>query len=195
MMVGMSAVMVVAVSVVTAIVTAVVTELTVGPRLAARSRRVLAAHGDRDDFGARVLDLLALCGKVEDVAASGGAGEGLGPALAGERDRWVGQIDEITVWLIDHWQRFALTYSGLLGLRDAVARYAAAVRGVWLSDRPLEERARMVRELTEPVQTLYFASRWRVLGSIARERARLLAMLASFDGGVEPAGVARGPAS
>lgn len=189
----MSLVTVVGVSVATTVVTAVVTELTVGPRLAARSRRVLAAAGDRDEFGARVLDLLALCQNVEGVAAPGDPGEGLSPALAVERDRWVGQVDEITIWLVDHWQRFALTYSGLAGLRYAAARYAAAVRGVWLSDRPVAERARMVRELTEPVQTLYFASRWRVLGSIAKERARLAGMLEGIESGPEAKQAAGAP--
>jgi hypothetical protein len=144
-----------------AVVTTVVTELTVGPRLATRRGRVLAADGGRDEFGARVLDLLALCGNVEALAKPGAA-----QALVGDRDRWVGQIDEITVWLVDHWQRFALTYVGLVGLRDSVARYAAAVRVVWLSGQPLEKRARMVRELTEPVQMLYFTSRWRATGSL-----------------------------
>jgi hypothetical protein len=185
MIVGMSVVSALVVPVGASVVTSVVMQLTVGPRLAARSRRILAAHSDRDEFGARVLDLLALCGNVEGLAEPEGAGEGLSPGLEGERERWVKQIDEITLWLADHWQRFALTYAGVGGLRDAVARYAAAVRGVWLSDRPVEERARMVRELTEPVQTLYFASRWRVLGSIATERARLVGMLDSLKSGPE----------
>jgi hypothetical protein len=46
----------------------------------------------------------------------------------------------------------------------------------------------MVRELTEPVQTLYFASRWRVLPSLAKERARLVGMLDSLKRSSEAQG-------
>lgn len=35
----------------------------------------------------------------------------------------------------------------------------------------------MIRELTEPVQTIYFARRWRVLKDIAGEKARLRELL------------------
>src|SRR5215510_9506570 len=41
--------------------TAVLTGLTVGPRLAARGKRIQAAHDSRDRFGDSVLDILALC--------------------------------------------------------------------------------------------------------------------------------------
>jgi hypothetical protein len=73
-----------------------------------------------------------------------------------------------------------------MGLRDLVTRYAADSRGLWLSDRPLEERVRLLRELTEPVQMIFFARRWRVVSSVAGEMTRLRTMLDILDGGAAP---------
>jgi hypothetical protein len=70
---------------------------------------------------------------------------------------------------------------GAMGVRDLVMRYVADARGLWLSDRPLEERVRMLREITEPVQTIYFARRWRVVTSIPGEIIRLRTMLDELD--------------
>lgn len=163
----------VAVPVGVSLLTVLVTGLTVGPRLTARGKRVQAAHDGRDQFNEKVLDLLALCANLEGLTDPASISEG----LQGERDRWVEQVGEITAWLADHWQRFALTYISMAGLRDLVAQYAGAVRGVWLSGRSLTERVQLVKDLTGPVQTLYFASRWRVLGNIVHEKARLEKML------------------
>jgi len=107
--------------------------------------------------------------------------------LLAERERWVGQIDERTVWLVDHWQRFALTYVGLAGVRSVLAEYAMVARGVWLSGRSLEERVRLLKELTEPIQNLYFTARWRMVTSVFHERARLRKALDSLaEGGEQP---------
>ena len=45
--------------------TSVVYGVTVGPRLAARNKRVQAAHDCRDQLNEAVLDLLALCSNLE----------------------------------------------------------------------------------------------------------------------------------
>ncbi len=47
--------------------TAVLIGLTAGPRLAARGKRIQAAHDSRDRFGESVLDILALCSNLEKV--------------------------------------------------------------------------------------------------------------------------------
>lgn len=156
--------------------------VTLGPRLAARNKRVQAAHDCRDQLNEAVLDVLALCSNLETVAVpSDLPDEALGRLLA-ERERWVSQIDERTVWLVDHWQRFALTYVGLAGMRNILAEYVMVARGVWLSGRSLEERVRLLRELTEPVQGLYFTARWRMVTRIVRERARLRRALDHLGG-------------
>jgi hypothetical protein len=168
------------------VVTAVVVGLTVGPRLAARSKRIQAAHDNRDRFGDSVLNLLALCGNLQQVTISPAATDAARARLQGERDRWMSQVDETTAWLVDHWQHVALGYVGTMGVRDLAVRYAADARGLWLSGRPLEERVRLLRELSEPVQTIFFARRWRVVSKVPGEIARLKAMLDVLDGSAPP---------
>lgn len=161
------------------VATVIVLGLTVGPRLAARAKRIQTALESRDHFGDSILDILALCGNLEKVIIPPDVADPLRSRLQAERDRWLTQIDEITTWLLDHWQRVALGYAGAMGVRDLVMRYVADARGLWLSDRPLQEHVRMLREITEPVQTIYFARRWRVVTSIPGEINRLRAKLDS----------------
>jgi hypothetical protein len=160
--------------------------LTVGPRLAARGKRIQDAHDSRDRFGDSVRHILALCLNLEAVAIPPEATDPVRSKLQGERDRWLSQIDEVTAWLVDHWQQFVLSYTGQMGVRDLVARYVTNARGLWLSDRPLDDRVRMLRELTEPVQTIYFARRWRVVMSLAEEFSQLRTMLDALDKGTQP---------
>jgi hypothetical protein len=160
--------------------TTVVVSLTVGPRLAARSKRIQAAHDSRDRFSDSVLDILALCGNLRPVLRDQDLSEPFRSQVQRECKRWEGQIDEKTAWLVDHWQRFALGYLGSLGTRDLIIQYVASARGVWLSDRPLDERVRLLEEMTGPIQTIYFARRWRVIGAIPREKERLRKTYASL---------------
>jgi hypothetical protein len=52
-----------------------------------------------------------------------------------------------------------------------------------LSDRPLDERVRMLKELTEHVQTTYFAGRRRPMLMIAsQERTKLRTKLDILEG-------------
>ena len=103
--------------------------------------------------------------------------------MQGERDRWIGQIGETTTWLVDHWQRFALGYSKRLDLMNLVARYVTAARGLWLSDLPLDQRVRMLRELTEHVQNIHFTRRWRAVTTIRQEITELRTKLDTLEGG------------
>jgi hypothetical protein len=150
-------------------------------------KRIQAAHDSRDRFGESVLDLLVLCGNLERVTIPPAVADPVRSRLQGERDRWLGQVDEVTLWLVDHWQHVALGYAGAMGVRELVIRYAADARGLWLSGRPLEERVRLLGELTEPVQTIFFARRWRVVSKVPGEEiARLRAMLDVLDGSAQP---------
>jgi hypothetical protein len=130
-MVGVSVWMTsVAIPVSVSLATTILFGLTVGPRLAARSKRIQDAHDDRDRFGKSVLELLALCGNLEKVTVPPEAQDPARSRLRGERDRWVSQIDETTAWLADNWQQVALGYAGTLGIRDLVVRYMGAARGL-----------------------------------------------------------------
>ncbi len=86
---------------------------------------------------------------------------------------------------MDHWQRVALGYARRMDIGDLV-RYVADGRGLWLSDRPLEERVRMLRELTEHVQKIYFERRWRVVTAVPQDRARLREKLDILEGNAPP---------
>jgi hypothetical protein len=175
------------------VATAVLIGLTVGPRLAARGKRIQAAHDSRDRFGDSVLDILALCSDLEKVHVRSDITDPLRSRLQGERDRWLSQIDERTIWLVDHWRRFVLGYSKRMDVRNLVARYVADARGLWLSDRPLEERVRMLRELTEHIQTIYFARRWRASTAMPQEIIRLRTKLDILEGNTSPTSLASDP--
>lgn len=171
----------VAIPVVVSVAGTITTQLTVGPRLAARGKRIQAAHDSRDRFNDAILNILALTTNLESTAIPPETDEPTRSKLQDERNRWLAQIDETTAWLADHWQHIALGYTGLLDVRDLVVRYLGAARGLWLSGRPLDDRVRMLRELTEPVQTIFFARRWRVVTSLTSERTRLTTLLDTLD--------------
>jgi hypothetical protein len=164
------------------VTTSVLIGLTVGPRLAARGKRIQAAHDSRDRFGDSVLDILALCANLEKVQIQSELPDPPRSRLQGERDRWLSQLDETTIWLVDHWQRVALAYTTRMDVMNLVARYVAAARGLWLSDRPLDERVRMLRDLTEHVQTIYFTRRWRVIITVQQEITELRTKLDILEG-------------
>jgi len=156
------------------VATTIVTGLTVGPRLTARAKRLQTAYDNRDRFGESVLTILALCVNLERFIIPPEVDDAVRTKLEGERDRWIDEIDDATIWLVDH---IHLTALGYVRFSDLVGGYASHARGVWLSDRPVEERARALRELTEPVQTIYFTRRWRVVRTLPGEIDRLRAML------------------
>ena len=160
--------------------TTLIVSLTIGPRLAARGKRIQAAHDSRDDFSNYVLDLLALCGNLRAPLRDGVLNDPSRAQLQNECKRWEDQIDQITEWLVDHWQRFAFGYAGALGVRDLIVRYVASARGVWLSDRSLEERVRLVEEMTTAIQSIFFARRWRVMRILPAEEKRLCEIFESL---------------
>ena len=166
--------------------TAVMIGLTVGPRLAARSKRIQTAYDSRDRFGDSVLDILKLCTNLENVHVDSEITDPPRSRLQDEQGRWMSQIDEITTWLADHWQRFALGYTRRMDLHNLAIRYVGAGRGLWLSDRPLDEQVRMLRELTEHIHTIYFARRWRVIKTVPEEITQLCAKLDVLDGNASP---------
>ena len=133
-----------------------------------------------------MLDILTLCTNLEKVHVDSEITDPPRSRLQDERGRWMSQIDEITTWLADHWQRFALGYTRRMDLQNLVIRYVGAGRGLWLSDRPLDERVRMLRELTEHIHTIYFARRWRVIKAVPQEITQLRAKLDVLDGNASP---------
>jgi hypothetical protein len=163
-----------------AIATVIITSLTVGPRLAARGKRIQADHDARDQFRNSILDLLALCANLEQVTISDTFEEPRRSRLQAERDRWETQIREITIWLIDHWQRYALGYVRIAGIPNLTTRYVFAVWGIWISTRPLDIRVGMLKDLTEQMFTVVLRRRWHA-GAIRLAAHRLRRMLDDLE--------------
>jgi hypothetical protein len=165
-----------------AIATTIVINLTVGPRLAARGKRIQSWHDSRDKFTESILDLLALCLNLQLVTIPESIEDSRGARVQAERDRWEAQIGEITIWLMDHWQRYVPGYVDMNVLHDLVTRYVADVRGVWISGRPLEDRVRILKDLTEPMQTIFLGRRWRPI-AVSRAIGQLRALLDNLEDG------------
>jgi hypothetical protein len=164
------------------IVTVVVTNLTIGPWLAARGRRIQAANDAYDNFSDSVLDLLALCANLQRLTIPM-VGEGpLRPPLQAERDRWEAQIGEITTWLGDHWQRYTAGYR-TPQQRETIPRTVAVMRLIWTTENPLEERLRTLEMFTSATYTAWVKPSWRKWRPVAKPREvhRLSGLLDAFE--------------
>ncbi|MCO6009736.1 hypothetical protein NE236_32675 [Actinoallomurus purpureus] len=168
----------------TAVATTWAIGMTVSPRLDARKARILKAHQDRDSFSDSILTILAACARLEAFEIPSDVPDTLGTALRAERQRWLNQIDEATCWLVDNTQRWAGTYYSGWGLRDLMVRYAADARGVVLSERDEAAKVSFLREITEPVQEIFFARTWwlRAL-RVASQAQRLTCALDRLESG------------
>ncbi|WP_338741924.1 hypothetical protein [Actinomadura luteofluorescens] len=178
----MSTIQTLLITVGTAAITAWVTGLIIAPRIEARKARILAAHKDRDQFSDSVLTILACCARLEAVEIPPEASASIRRSLLVERQRWLKQIEDATCWLVDNTHRWAGTYVGFGGYRDLVLRYAAAVRFVFLSERSKADKVVILRELTEPVQEMFFArDRLRRAALVPEQREKLAATLDRLD--------------
>jgi hypothetical protein len=164
------------------IATVIITNLTVGPRLAARGKRIQEYHSARDQFKDSLLDLAALCANLRGVVVPDTMEESKRARFQAERDRWEAQIGDITTWLIDHWQRYALGYVGTAEFSNLITSYAADTRGVWISARPLEDRVLMLQDINGLMITI-FLGRWWSAAAKADAVARLRSMLDDIENG------------
>jgi hypothetical protein len=173
----------IAVAAATAVATTLTIGITITPRLDARKVRILKAHQDRDRFSDSVLTILGACSRLEAFDVPSDVSEVLGTALRAERQRWLNQVDEATCWLVDNAERWAGTYFSGWGLRDLMLRYAADARGLVLSERDEAAKVNLLREITEPVQEIFFARTWWLrLLRIASQRQRLTSALDRLEG-------------
>ena len=154
----------VAVPIGVAAATSVVAQLTFGPRLAARSAHLQAWHTARAQLADDLVKVMFTCSALEAADLSN-------PRTDGERARWEAQLDELTTRLVDEGSAIALTYLNALGLPVLIAQCFGAARGVWLSDKPLLQRAADLKEVVGPVQQLYRGRWWHIPANIARMRA------------------------
>ena len=156
-------------------------ELTIGPRLRARSIRIAQARADRDQFNRYLITVIARCAGLAHWKPSPGLPGDLRSRLDAEHDRWIRQVDEATLWMIDNLHAYALGYVGHLGLRELLLEYGTRVRGLWISRRSEEDRVRLLGELSEPVLEIFFSRRTpkraaRIPGEVRKLRSLLFAL-------------------
>jgi hypothetical protein len=144
--------------------TSVVAQLTFGPRLAARSAHIQAWHTARAQLADDLVKVMLTCSALESADRSN-------PRTASESDRWEAQLDELTTRLADDGPAIALTHPSVLGTPVLIAQCFGAARGVWLSGKPLPQRAAELKEVVGPVQQLYGRRWWHIPANIARMRA------------------------
>jgi hypothetical protein len=145
------------IAIATTVATTLVLALTVQPRLEARNRRIQAAHGEREQFGDAVLNILIRCARLQAAVIPDEASEAVAAGITAERQRWIDGLNEATRILID--SNAPLGY--LEPVRGLLVSYAANARGVWLSERPEEKRITLLAELSGAVQNIAFAAWWR----------------------------------
>ena len=171
-------------TVVIAVVTALGTTFAVSrfaPRLEARSVRIKTAWTARDTFSGHILTILSATARLENLNPEEAA-EPLRGRMQGECDRWDGQVEESTRYLIDHAEQYVLTYpSKPMDLHQLLIGFVIAARGVWLSEQPVGERARRVHELAAPVQDIFFAKTTHRLRHLADDRRRLQELLREIN--------------
>ena len=167
--------------------TAVVTTFALSrfaPRLEARSVRIKSAWAARETFSGHLLTILSATARLVNLTP-GEATEPLRGRLEGECDRWAAQVEESTSYLIDHVEQYVLTYpSRPRGLHGLMSGAVVAARGVWLAELPLQERARRVSLLVDPVHGIFFAKKSYRLRHLTNDRRRLQELLRSIN---EPA--------
>ncbi|MFJ9343775.1 hypothetical protein ACIRP0_31510 [Streptomyces sp. NPDC101733] len=147
----------------TAVVTSVAVGLLVTPRLEARKRRIQEVHTARDTFSSSVLTILTSCGRLRDLplppdgdpATTGN----VRTRLESDRERWLQQLDDATMWMIDHLETFALSWPSAR-LRNLAGRYVVASRMTVLSDREESTKIEILLDLTAPIQGIFFTRWW-----------------------------------
>lgn len=151
------------VAAVTAVVVSIANGLIVTPRMEARKKRLGEVHSARDSFSTHMTTIVSACVRLLSVPPPADDDTAWTPVmrgrLAGERERWLQQIDDSTRWMIDN----VATYAGSWPLRRLVefaTAYAANARMVMLSEREETAKLRHLLDLTRPVQRQFFGWPW-----------------------------------
>ncbi|WP_326655645.1 hypothetical protein [Streptomyces sp. NBC_01750] len=163
------------VAAVTAVVTALAVGLFVTPRMEARRKRLGEVHTARDTFGAHMMRIISASSLLQRIQLPLADDPGWTPVmrerLAGERERWLQQLDDATRWLIDN----VATYAGswpMSHLIQFAVDYAGNVRMVVLSEREEDTKLELLLALTVPVQRQFFGWPWsRARHALADRRA------------------------
>ncbi|WP_256925375.1 hypothetical protein [Streptomyces sp. Amel2xC10] len=151
------------VAAVTAVVTTLAVGLFVAPRMEARKKRFGEVHTARDTFGANMMRIISVCSLLQRIELPPADDPDCTPIvrerIAGERARWLQQLDDATLWLIDN----VTTYAGSWPMRHLIrlaVDYAGHARAVMLSEREEDTKVELLLALTVPVQRQFFGGPW-----------------------------------
>lgn len=147
----------------TAVVTSLVLGLFITPRMEARKNRVGSAHALRDAFNTHMGQIVSACLLLQHFPAPPGDDLSFTPVmrerLTGERARWLQQLDDATLWLIDNATAYAGGWPTARLIRFATD-YAGHARLVVLSEREENTKVELLVALTAPVQRQLFGWIW-----------------------------------
>ncbi|MEU4153352.1 hypothetical protein [Streptomyces sp. NPDC026659] len=154
----------------TSLVTTVGTGWLVAPRLEARKRRIGELHQARDKFLASMLKIVSAGGRLlaveEPAVGDPGWTDVMRDRVRSERARWMTQLDDSTMWMVDNLESYLPTWPSDV-LRTMIGTYVTQARAVVISERQDNRKAELLVELTDPV--------WEVFGSRGWQRGpRLL---------------------
>ncbi|GGP93931.1 hypothetical protein [Streptomyces melanogenes] len=169
----------------TAVVTATATSLIVAPRMEARKKRLGEVHTARDAFGAHMLRIISACSLLQNTPLPAPDDPDwtatMRERLTGERDRWLQQLDDATLWLIDNVATYAASWPGRHLIQFAV-EYAGTARMVMLSERDDATKVQLLLALTVPVQRQYFGWPWARARHALADRRTFAQTLAHING-------------
>lgn len=145
------------------------------PRLDARREIVGAAHRHRREFSEHLVTIAVACGKWTNYRKPPGLTRDASSRLREEMNRDANAVDEATRHMSDNAANIALGYA-TSRIRELVGRYIATARGIELSDRPFQEKAELLGQITGPAHDWLFARRWRVV-TVVKAHMELMRLL------------------
>ena len=167
-----------------------------GPRLNAIAAERGAAFEDRRQFKRRVMTVLALCGHLRTDLHS--ENPVIADRFTAERARWLALIEEHSIWMADNVAWIALGWpNAVVGVRDLVAGYAAAVRIILLSERPETDKIVLIGEISSNMHMILNTRRtWSTVLGLRDQIEELRGRLAKLGALPQPqAGPTPAPAT
>jgi len=144
-------------------------EVVAKPRLDARKERILTYFRSRQQFESNLQRLRVTSGLWSNYEYPSDISEESRKQLDGERERGFQRMDDVSKELVDDLGFYSLTYFGKnlprldTSIPALISRYVFAVRGILLSKRTPEAKAKAVYELTEPMHSSLFGGRWHLV--------------------------------
>jgi hypothetical protein len=168
-----SLILTVAVSALVSGVVALGIEWVAKPRLEARKEHLLAVYRVRRKLKGNWVRIMMITSKWRNFDPPPGAmnEEELGN-LAGEADRQLQELDEMTKTMADNVEVYVGGFTprrifGQISPQEAVWRYIVAARAVMLSDSPPSRKFAALQDLTRPIEALLSRRLGRMPGALS----------------------------